>query len=66
MDNGIEIFGWFVYFWLFIFSKNFRSAWIEEFKEGGIPEKLYKSWEGVVSVLFGLAPLLIIYMLLKQ
>lgn len=65
MGDGIEILGWFVYFWLFIFSKKFRTAWVQEFKDGGVSERLYKCWEAVASILFGLAPLGLMYFVLK-
>ncbi len=65
MGDGIEILGWFVYFWMFIFSKKFRNAWVQEFQDGGIPDRLYKCWEAVVSILFGLAPFGLLYLILK-
>ena len=65
MSDGFEIFGWFIYFWLFIFSKKFRTAWLQEYKEGGIPEKLYKYWEAIVSILFGVIPIIILFYILR-
>lgn len=65
MSDGIEIPGWFIYFWLFIFSRKFRNAWIQEFKGARAIEKAFKAWEALVSVIFGLAPLAALFYFLK-
>ncbi|MDH5784124.1 MAG: hypothetical protein OEZ16_00780 [Chromatiales bacterium] len=60
MIDNIEFFGWFIYFWLYMFSEKFRSAWNEEFKQASVVEKWFKVWEALVSTLLGLAPLAVL------
>jgi len=65
MSDAIEALGWLIYFWLFIFSKKFRTAWIQEYKVASSFEKVFKSWEALVSIIFGMAPFAALFYLLK-
>jgi hypothetical protein len=49
----VEILGYFTFFWLFIFSRKFRSAQVQEWRIGGAPERLGIVYEAVVSAIFG-------------
>jgi len=66
-DDGLEIIGYFAWFWVFVFSKTFRKAWIEEFKSGNWFGKLFGVVEVISSILFGLLlPLYLIYFFLLE
>ena len=61
-DDGLEIIGYFAWFWMFVFSKTFRKAWIEEFQSESWLGKLFGVIEAISSILFGLVlPLFLIY-----
>ncbi len=49
----MELLGYFTFFWLFIFSRKFRNAQVQEWKVGGTPERLGIVYEAVVSAIFG-------------
>ncbi|HXH11318.1 MAG TPA: hypothetical protein VNP04_16345 [Alphaproteobacteria bacterium] len=52
--DGIEIFGYFAGFWLFIFNKRFRGAWLEAFKREGSLERAFCLFQATISVFCGL------------
>jgi hypothetical protein len=57
-----ELIGYFVFFWVFIFSKKFRQLQIQEWKESGLLNKVFMSLEAVSSFFCGvILPILILY-----
>ena len=66
-DDGLEIIGYFTWFWMFVFSKNFRKEWIEEFKSDNWLGNFFSVIEAISSVLVGLVgPLFLIYYFLLK
>jgi len=60
--DEFDILGYFVGFWLFIVSKNFREIWIIEFKKSNWFGKFFNIIEVISSIIFGvLIPIAIIY-----
>jgi hypothetical protein len=49
----MELFGYFSFFWLFVLNGKFRRAQVEEWREGGTPERLHIAHEAAVSLIFG-------------
>ena len=63
-DDELEILGYFTWFWVFVFSKSFRKAWIEDFKNENWLGKFFDILEAISSILVGLVgPLFLIYYL---
>ncbi len=60
--EGFEVLGYVVFFWGFLFSKKFRQAQIEEWKESGVFGKFCIILEAISSILCGFGlPILILY-----
>jgi hypothetical protein len=62
MSDLIEIGGYFFFFWLFLFSPNYRSLRLKEWRDGGSAERAFLLFEALVSILFGvLVPAFLIW-----
>ena len=65
LDDTIEIFGYLVGFWLFLFSKQFRMTWIEDFKNAHFIDQLFRIVGAIGSIAIGLGiPVIIIYLII--
>jgi len=53
MSETFEALGYFAGAWLFLFSKRFRSAWLEEFAGEGILGRTLMSFNAAVAVVVG-------------
>jgi hypothetical protein len=53
MSDSIEALGYFSGAWLFIFSKRFRNAWLEEFVGAGKIGRVFMTLDAGVSVALG-------------
>ena len=64
VSEGVEVAGYFTFFWLFLFSQRFRDARIEEWREGGWLERSGLLFEAAVSTLIGaVVPVLVLWAL---
>ena len=62
MVELIEFAGYFIGFWLFIFSKRFREGLIRKFKEGNLFKKTVIVFEVVSSIFVSvILPAILIY-----
>jgi len=62
--DGLEVIGYFIFFWAFIFSSKFRQSQIQEWKEAGVLSKFFIVIEVCSSVLCGVClPAYIIYLI---
>ena len=55
VSDAIGFAGYFAFFWLFLLNSRFRHAQIEEWQQGGWPERLFILFEAVVSFTIGVA-----------
>jgi hypothetical protein len=55
MDGGdaILVLGYFVGFWMFLFNRNFRTRWIEEFHKKSSAEKTEACFDALGCILIG-------------
>jgi hypothetical protein len=66
MSDAVESIGYFVFFWLFLFNKRYRSARIAEWRDGGGFERAFLLFEAAVSILVGVVvPVALLWALLK-
>ena len=49
----MEILGYFIGFWVFLFSKKFRDIWIYEFKNTNLLGKFFDLIEAISAIVFG-------------
>lgn len=67
MGEVIELLGYFVFFWRFVFSSRYREETIQAFKDAGWIEKLFKLFEACVSTVLGLGGIVIlVYVLMPR
>jgi hypothetical protein len=60
----MELIGYLIFFWAFIFSSKFRQSQIQEWKESGIIGKFIIIMEACSSILCGVClPVYIIYLI---
>jgi hypothetical protein len=60
----MELIGLIFGFWLFIFSKMYREAWIHEYQKSHLIFKFIQILSAVVSIAIGLAvPIYVIYLI---
>ena len=60
--DGFELIGYLIFFWAFIFSKNFREIQIKEWQQTEILNRTFMVFEAVVSFLCGVfLPILLFY-----
>ena len=63
--DGIEIVGYVFGFWLFIFSKKYRTDWVYAFSRGDTAFKVFAVLEAISAIFCGvLAPVFLILLLL--
>jgi hypothetical protein len=61
----MELSGLIFGFWLFLFSKMYREAWIHEYQKSNLVFKLLQLISAFISTVLGLvAPIYIIYLIL--
>ena len=61
-SDELELIGYFIFFWAFISSKQFRESQIQEWRESGLLNRLFMILEAASSVFCGLVlPILILY-----
>ncbi len=51
--DELEVLGYFIGFWVFLFSKKFRDIWINEFKKENLFGKFFDIIEAISSIVFG-------------
>jgi hypothetical protein len=62
--DGLEVIGYFIFFWAFIFSPKFRQSQIQEWKESGVVGKIFIIIEACSSILCGVClPVYILYLI---
>jgi len=65
--DGLEVIGYFIFFWAFIFSTQFRQHQIQEWKESGVFSKFFIVIEACSSILCGVClPIYIILVILNE
>jgi hypothetical protein len=65
--DSFEVLGYFTFFWLFIFKKQFREIKIVEWKEGNVGEKFLIVIEAISSIFCGLfIPGVILWVLFSE
>ena len=62
IGDEFDILGYFIGFWLFVFSKSFREIWVSEFKKSNWFGKFFDIIGAISSIIFGvLTPIGLIY-----
>ena len=62
LNDELEIIGYFIWFWAFVFSKNYRNEWLQEFREENWVMRFFSCLEALSSILVGLiGPIFLIY-----
>ncbi len=65
--DSFSVLGYLIGFWLFIFNRKFREAWLVEFKTENAFSKFFSSIEALSAIVFGLgAPALLAYWLFTK
>ena len=66
MSEAVEFAGYFLFFWLFLFSKRYRVARVAEWRDGEWLERAFLLLEAAVSVLVGVViPVALLWALMR-
>lgn len=67
VGDAVEIAGYFIFFWAFIFNSKFRRAQIQEWKASGFANRFFMIIEVLISVFCGVfVPGVFIYLIVKD
>ncbi|MEZ5308621.1 MAG: hypothetical protein R2684_15865 [Pyrinomonadaceae bacterium] len=65
--DWIEVLAYFIGFWWFVFSSDFRRKWLQEFRDESLLGKILSLGQAAISIAFGvLLPVFLIYMIVGK
>jgi len=60
--DGLELIGYFIFFWAFVFNKKFRAMHIQEWNASGYANRFFMILEACSSIFCGVVlPVMVLY-----